>query len=234
MPMIACPECGRGCSDRAPQCPQCGYPIAQQITPGAAPAPQPQAPVARATPPPLPLAGSSYHEVSPPLPPPISPKKAKSLWQTNVGFPILIVFLLGAGGYYLYQRGQRSQNGPNYSLTSAHDYSSTKTRSASAFTPSDNSAAAAGQKVVDDFRSLPDGKAVIFRLPAGHYRIRVTSSNNGIKARWVGASCSASPVEQKVYEATCDPTAEAQFVVENPTTLGLGPSEQVATSIVTR
>lgn len=230
MPMIACPECGRGCSDRAPQCPQCGYPIAQRMTPGAAPAPQPQAPpVARATPPPLPLAHGVH---PPPLPLSTSPRKAKSVWQTNVGFPILGLILLVAGGYYLYQRGQLSQNTRNYSSAPTHDYSSAKTRPA--FTLSDNSAAAAGQKVVDDFRSLPDGKAVIFRLPAGHYRIRVTSSNNGIKARWVGVSCSASPVEQKVYEATCDLTAEAQFIVENPTTLGLGPSEQVATSIVTR
>jgi hypothetical protein len=224
--MIVCPECGRGCSDRAPQCPQCGYPLAQL---------GPRASVARATPPPLPVGGSLSQGTHPPPPPfPTLPEKRKSVWQTNVGLPTLIVILLGAGGYYLYQRGQRSQNAHNNSPMSTRDYLPTKTRPASALIPNDNSAAAAGQKIVDDFRSLPDGKAIIFRLPAGHYRIRVTSSNNGIKARWVGVSCYASSAEQKIYDTTCDPTAEAQFIVENPTTLGLGPSEQVATSIITR
>jgi len=28
MPLIACPECSNRCSDRAAQCPQCGYPLA--------------------------------------------------------------------------------------------------------------------------------------------------------------------------------------------------------------
>jgi hypothetical protein len=100
--------------------------------------------------------------------------------------------------------------------------------------PNDNVAAAAGQVVVNKFSPLADGSAMVFRVPAGHYRIRVTASNNGIKARWVGVSCASSPAEQKVYEAICDPAAEVQFIVENPTTFGLGASEQVSITIVTR
>lgn len=228
--MIACPECGRNCSDRAPQCPQCGYPIAQHVTPGMSAAPQhgSPAPAARATPPPIPHSGSRHQQPHSPLVQPLAPPKAaKSVWQTNVGVPLLIVVLLGAGGYYLYQRGQRSQQ-------NARGYSPTTTQLAPAATPNGNVAAAAGQVVVNEFSSLADGRAITFRVPAGHYRIRVTASNNGIKARWVGVSCAASPSEQRVYEATCDPAAEVQFVVENPTAFGLGASEQVSINVVTR
>ena len=75
---------------------------------------------------------------------------------------------------------------------------------------------------------------MMYKVPAGHYRIRVTSSPDGIKAHWVGVACYASPGEQKVYETTCDPAAEVQFIVENPTTLGMGPTESASVSITTR
>ncbi len=37
MALIACPECGREVSDKAPTCPGCGAPIAGAVTAGPAP-----------------------------------------------------------------------------------------------------------------------------------------------------------------------------------------------------
>jgi hypothetical protein len=81
---------------------------------------------------------------------------------------------------------------------------------------------------------LKEGTTITYRIPAGRYRVRVTSSNDGIKARWIGSSCSSSRGEQKLYEVTCDLSAEGQFVVENPTTLGLGVTENVTVRVTTR
>ena len=41
-------------------------------------------------------------------------------------------------------------------------------------------------------------------------------------------------VGAKVYETNCDPSEHVQFIVENPTTLGLGATEQAAITVVTR
>jgi hypothetical protein len=149
----------------------------------------------------------------------------KSVLQTNVGGPLLLLAILGIGGYVLYARFQAAEQ-------RARPYSPTTT----SFAPggNDNSGARAGQTVVNEMKSIPDGQGVVYKVPAGHYNVRVTANNDGIKARWVGVACYTSPTEQKVYETTCDPAADVQFIVENPTTLGLGPNENVTITITTR
>lgn len=198
MALITCPECGRGCSDRAPQCPQCGCPIASAAVAPVASAPGPQ------------------------LVPP-----QKSGTQRSSAVPLLLLVLVAAGGYFLYQRSQQAER-------RARPHSPTTTSFSSPPSDNDNSGARPGQAVVNKLESLPEGSQYILKIPAGHYRVRVTSSNKGIKARWVGVACEASRSEQKVYETTCDPAAEVQFIIENPTTLGLGPTEEISVSVVTR
>lgn len=142
---------------------------------------------------------------------------------------LVLLLLVGGGvGFYAYKRAQ-SESAANYSPTQT-SYSAPPVSAVD----SGNRNARAGQAVVNDFQTLKDGHYVTYRIPSGHYRIRVTANNNGIKARWVGVSCYASPKEEKIYEATCDPAAEVQFIVENPSRFGMGDSEQATISVVTK
>ncbi len=213
MALINCEDCGRQFSDKATACPGCGCP------PPGAHAGQPRS---QAAPPPFP---SATFQGGAPLPPPIpqaplqrnaipqqTAAKPPSIWKKNVGGPVSFLFLmlLVLGGVFLWRNQVQRRSAPG----------STYSRS--------------GETVIDRFVTLKEGQSINFRIPPGTYSVRVTASNKGIKARWVGASCYASRREEKVYETTCALSGEAQFVVENPTTAGLGPAEQVSISAVTR
>lgn len=88
-----------------------------------------------------------------------------------------------------------------------------------------------GQKVIDEFRKLGEGQELLWKMPAGRYRVRATASDKGLKIKWVGADCASSPKEVKVYDDTCEVSSEAQLIVENPTGFGFGPSEQVSVTV---
>ena len=94
------------------------------------------------------------------------------------------------------------------------------------------SAPSPNSRVIDEFKSVDEGEQYIWRIRPGRYRVRVTSSNDGVKIKWVGASCQKSG-EIKVYDVVCEPASEAQLVVENPTTFGTGPTEQVTVTVDT-
>lgn len=213
MALINCEECGRQFSDKASACPGCGCPppgvrahAGLPLLQGAPP-PSPSGTYQGGAPPPLPQASFHGTARSQEL-----TAKPQSIWKKDVGGPVAFLFLmlLAVGGFLLWRHLVQRASAPG----------STYSRS--------------GQTVIDEFRTLKEGQSLTFRVPPGTYSVRVTASNKGIKARWVGASCNASSREEKVYETTCSLPEEAQFVVENPTTVGLGPSEQVSVSAVTR
>jgi len=91
----------------------------------------------------------------------------------------------------------------------------------------------AGQQVINEFMPLKEDQQMIWKMRPGRFRVRITTSNSGVKVRWVGASCAASK-EVKVYDQTCEVTSEAQLVVENPGGLtSTGPTEQVSVNAMT-
>lgn len=81
-------------------------------------------------------------------------------------------------------------------------------------------------KVIDEQQQIPDGGSLTWRISSGTYSIRVVSSPDGAKVKWVGASC-ANSGDTKEFNSDCIVRQDAQLVVENPTTLGLGPTNTV-------
>lgn len=221
MALINCEECGRQFSDKASACPGCGCPPpgAHAERPQGAPPPIPSFTPRGVSPrlspiPQAPLQGNA--------PPQELPAKPTSIWKRNVGGPVAFLFLmlLVLGGFLLWRNLAQRSSAPGSPGSPGSVYSSGSTYSRS------------NQKMIDKFVTLKEGHNLTFRLPPGTYSVRVTASNKGIKARWIGASCYTSPREEKVYQTTCTLPDEAQFIVENPTKIGLGPSEQVSISAV--
>lgn len=86
------------------------------------------------------------------------------------------------------------------------------------------------KKAKVDSLNLGDGASVTYTLNQGKYVVEVTvrasdGSGYGVVVRWVGANCAASAEAQK-HRVTCEVENTASLVVENPTTFGMGPSEQ--------
>ena len=84
--------------------------------------------------------------------------------------------------------------------------------------------------VVSELRTIGEGAALSYSLPAATYAIEVTSSNNGVVVSWLGGSgpgCATS-AEVKIYQTTCTLSIQGQLVITIPTTFGLGGAENVS------
>lgn len=106
------------------------------------------------------------------------------------------------------------------------------------------SACGGGGKAIDDLINdllsierivtLTEGQYITFFLGKGNYTADITSSNNGIKVQWIGATtadCSTKSSETKVYSKQCTMGQNGQITIENPTLLGLGGDEVVTVKI---
>ena len=82
--------------------------------------------------------------------------------------------------------------------------------------------------VVNETKTIADGAGISYSLAAGSYSSNITSTPNGVTISWVGgSSCTNATVETTVYNSPCTMGQAGQLVITNPTTFGLGPSENV-------
>jgi hypothetical protein len=98
MALIACPECSKGISDKAPACPHCGYPAPGQQTPQGNAVPEAAARVTQ----PVEAAEAAVATAAP------HKEKPKTSWSTW-----LVVLVLIVGGFwYLNSPGYKKQFKP--------------------------------------------------------------------------------------------------------------------------
>jgi hypothetical protein len=87
------------------------------------------------------------------------------------------------------------------------------------------------QQVVARTETLAEGTQLSYTLAAGTYNANITASNNGVIVSWPGGNNCATSAETRAYSGTCTLSAQAQIVILNPTTFGLGGSEITTISI---
>ena len=83
---------------------------------------------------------------------------------------------------------------------------------------------------MDSLESLSDGEFKAWKLDPGMYKVEMTASGDGANVKWVGSSCPGSG-QTTEYSSICEMKQTGQFIIENPTTLGMGAASTVTIKI---
>ena len=79
------------------------------------------------------------------------------------------------------------------------------------------------QVVVNTSKVVRDGESWSWSLPAGHYRLEMTASDDGCTVEWLGGSCPATQPMTRLA-TDCQLENQGQLIIRNPTTFGIGAS----------
>jgi hypothetical protein len=75
--------------------------------------------------------------------------------------------------------------------------------------------------VLERFETIANGSSNAYEVPAGSYRLQMTSTSDGASVTWVGGSCGGSR-KTTVFDANCVLQHDGQLEIGNPSHLGLG------------
>ena len=86
-------------------------------------------------------------------------------------------------------------------------------------------------RVLDQSNVIDEGAGLTWKVPAGIYHLGVLSSPDGAKIGWNAAPGCRGAKEERAFKTWCVLKTDAQLTVSNPTTLGLGSSIVVTTTL---
>jgi len=89
-----------------------------------------------------------------------------------------------------------------------------------------------GTTVVNWLGVLGEGQSITWSLNSGTYRLELTSTPNGAGVTWTPGTGCQNFSEVTAYAFSCTLPINGQLKVNNPTTLGLGPSESVTVKVI--
>ncbi|HWZ91339.1 MAG TPA: hypothetical protein VNW92_20900 [Polyangiaceae bacterium] len=81
------------------------------------------------------------------------------------------------------------------------------------------------------FDTIADGASNAYKVPAGTYRLQMTSTSDGASVAWVGGSCAGSR-KTTVFDANCALQQDGQLEIGNPSHLGLGAPISVTLKVI--
>ena len=95
----------------------------------------------------------------------------------------------------------------------------------------ESGASSGSREVASDTKTIAEGAGVSYTLSPGTYQAIISSSSNGVKVAWVGGIGCNNSGEVKTYNDVCKMGQTGQVTITNPTTFGLGASENVTIRI---